>query len=195
MALVTDSVHVSPAEAEKEFRRRNEQVKAEYVLVTADNAGLTATDDEVARALRGEQGRLQASRAARALVRPGRRRRRWPRGSPSPTATCARYYEAHRDEFQQAGGAVRQPHPGQGEGDAGREGRALRRRGAPDRAVRAGRRSGWARDFAAVAQAGLGGRGLGRAGRRPRLLPARPHGAGVRQRGLCPRRRARSRTW
>jgi peptidyl-prolyl cis-trans isomerase D len=33
--LVTDGVKVSPAEAEREFRRRNEQLKAEYVLVDA----------------------------------------------------------------------------------------------------------------------------------------------------------------
>src|SRR5688500_3401781 len=46
-SLVTDSVSVSDAEAEQEFRRRNEQVKAEYVVVTADNAGIGATDEEV----------------------------------------------------------------------------------------------------------------------------------------------------
>jgi peptidyl-prolyl cis-trans isomerase D len=34
-ALVTDGVTVTPADAEKEYRRRNEKVKAEYVLVDA----------------------------------------------------------------------------------------------------------------------------------------------------------------
>src|SRR5688572_3525276 len=35
-ALVTDGVMVSPREAEEEFRRRNEQIKAEYVMVPAE---------------------------------------------------------------------------------------------------------------------------------------------------------------
>ena len=35
-SLVTDGVMVSPKEAEDEFRRRNEQVKAEYVMVPAE---------------------------------------------------------------------------------------------------------------------------------------------------------------
>src|SRR5262245_23663086 len=48
-ALVTDGVSVTPAEVEREYRRRNEQVKAEYVLVDAARfrAGITSTDDEV----------------------------------------------------------------------------------------------------------------------------------------------------
>ena len=47
--LLTDGIVVSPAEVEQEFRRRNEQVKVEYVLV--DNKRFEAetgvTDDEV----------------------------------------------------------------------------------------------------------------------------------------------------
>jgi len=48
-ALVTDGVSVTPAEAEQEFRRRNEQVKLEYVLADAAKfrEGQTVTDDEV----------------------------------------------------------------------------------------------------------------------------------------------------
>ena len=46
--VVTDGVSVSPAEVEREFRRRNEQVKLEYVLVEAatDPAGSAPTDAE-----------------------------------------------------------------------------------------------------------------------------------------------------
>jgi peptidyl-prolyl cis-trans isomerase D len=46
--LVTDSVTVSDAEVEQEFRRRNEQVKAEYVLADAARyrPQVTVTDDE-----------------------------------------------------------------------------------------------------------------------------------------------------
>jgi peptidyl-prolyl cis-trans isomerase D len=48
-ALVSDGVSVSPTEAEQEYRRRNEQVKAEYVLVDAARYQPEATvaDDEV----------------------------------------------------------------------------------------------------------------------------------------------------
>ena len=47
--LVTDGVAVTPAEAEREFRRRTEQVKAEYALVDAApfRAAATVADDEV----------------------------------------------------------------------------------------------------------------------------------------------------
>lgn len=101
VALVTDSVHVSAAEAEKEFRRRNEQVKAEYVVVTADNAGLTATDDEV-------RARFEANKDAYKL--PERRALSYvmvdaPSLASRVTLTdrdLLAYYEAHRDEFQQA---------------------------------------------------------------------------------------------
>ena len=46
--LVTDGVAVTPAEAEHEFRRRTEQVKAEYALVDAApfRAAAAVTDDE-----------------------------------------------------------------------------------------------------------------------------------------------------
>ncbi len=47
--LVTDSVTVSDAEVEQEFRRRNEQVKAEYVLADAARyrPQVTVSDDDV----------------------------------------------------------------------------------------------------------------------------------------------------
>ena len=47
--LVTDGVAVTPAEAEREFRRRTEQVKTEYVLVDKApfRAGAAVTDEEV----------------------------------------------------------------------------------------------------------------------------------------------------
>jgi peptidyl-prolyl cis-trans isomerase D len=48
-ALLTDGIVVSPAEVEHEFRRRNEQIKAEYVLVDSKRfEGETAvSDDEI----------------------------------------------------------------------------------------------------------------------------------------------------
>jgi len=49
-ALITDGIVVSPAEVEQEFRRRNEQIKVEYVLVDSKRfeAETGVTDDEVA---------------------------------------------------------------------------------------------------------------------------------------------------
>jgi len=56
-ALVTDGVHVSDQDAEKEFRRRNEKVKVEYVAVDAAPFAVQAMVDE------GEVGaRFQAQR-------------------------------------------------------------------------------------------------------------------------------------
>jgi peptidyl-prolyl cis-trans isomerase D len=52
LGVVTDGVSVSPGEVEREYRRRNEQVKVEYVLV-ADGAVPPPTDAEV-------QARFQA---------------------------------------------------------------------------------------------------------------------------------------
>ncbi len=48
-ALVTDGVSVTPADAEREFRRRAEQIKAEYVLasVVPFRAQVSVGDDEV----------------------------------------------------------------------------------------------------------------------------------------------------
>lgn len=47
--LVTDGVDVSPAEVEREYRRRNEQIKAEYVFVDAARFRdqVTVSDDEI----------------------------------------------------------------------------------------------------------------------------------------------------
>lgn len=100
VSLVTDSVHVSAAEAEKEYRRRNEQVKAEYVVVTADNSGLGATDDEV-------RARFEAGKDAYRL--PERRVLSYVLVDAPSLATrvtltdrdLLAYYELHRDELQQ----------------------------------------------------------------------------------------------
>ena len=101
IALVTDSVHVSPAEAEKEFRRRNEQVRAEYVVVPADNTGLTATDDEVRARFEGNKDdyKLKERRVLSYVMIDA------PSLASRVTLTdrdLLAYYEAHGDEFQQA---------------------------------------------------------------------------------------------
>ena len=100
VGLVTDSVRVTPAEAEREFRRRNEAMKVEYAVATADNAGLAATDDEV-------RARFDANKDSYKL--PERRVLSYvlvdaPSLAPQVTLTdrdLLAFYEAHRDEFQQ----------------------------------------------------------------------------------------------
>ena len=100
VGLVTDSVRVTPAEAEKEFRRRNEQAKVEYAVVTADNSGLSATDDEV-------KARFEADKQAYKL--PERRVLSYMMVDASALASqvaltdrdLLAFYEAHRDELQQ----------------------------------------------------------------------------------------------
>jgi peptidyl-prolyl cis-trans isomerase D len=100
VGLVTDSVRVTPEEAEREFRRRNEQVKVEYVVATADNAGLAATDDEV-------RARFDANKDAYKL--PERRVLSYvmidaPSLASQVTLTdrdLLAFYAEHRDEMQQ----------------------------------------------------------------------------------------------
>jgi peptidyl-prolyl cis-trans isomerase D len=101
-ALVTDGVSVTPAEAEHEFRRRNEQVKLEYVL--ADGArfreGQPVSDDEV-------KARFESARESYRF--PERRILAYvlvdnaglaPRVSVTDREIDA-YYQGHRDEFKQ----------------------------------------------------------------------------------------------
>jgi peptidyl-prolyl cis-trans isomerase D len=100
-SLVTDGVMVSPREAQEEFRRRNEQVKAEYVMVPAEVSSVAVTDDEV-------RARFEAGKDRYAF--PERRVLSYllldlPKLQPRVTVTEAEeraYYGAHPDEFKQA---------------------------------------------------------------------------------------------
>ena len=102
VSIVTDGVRVTPAEAEQEYRRRNEQIKAEYVLVPLDAAGLSATDDEVKAWFdaKKESYRLPERRVLQYVLVDS--------ASMGPRVTVTEadrraYYEAHRDEFMQPG--------------------------------------------------------------------------------------------
>lgn len=99
-SLVTDGVMVSPREAEEEFRRRSEQVKAEYVMVPAEAAAVAATDADV-------RARFDASKDRYAL--PERRVVSYllldlPKLQPRVSVTESEertYYDTHQDEFKQ----------------------------------------------------------------------------------------------
>lgn len=101
-ALVTEGAGVSAAEAEREFRRRNEQVKAEYVLVDSARfkGEVTPTDDEVKARFEAkrEAYRLPEKRVASYLLVDGGALR------SRVTVTDAdleAYYQEHREEFKE----------------------------------------------------------------------------------------------
>lgn len=101
-ALVSAGVSVSPADVEREFRRRNEQIKAEYVLVDAGRfqGQLQASDEEVKSRFetRRESYKLPEKRVVSyVLVDPEAQRSR-------VTVTdrdIESYYQERRDEFRQ----------------------------------------------------------------------------------------------
>jgi peptidyl-prolyl cis-trans isomerase D len=70
--IVTDGVGVTPAEAEREYRRRTEQVKAEYVLVDAAPFRVAAavSDEEAARRFESDREayRIPERRAVQYLL-------------------------------------------------------------------------------------------------------------------------------
>jgi peptidyl-prolyl cis-trans isomerase D len=100
--LVTDGVAVTPAEAEREFRRRTEQAKAEYVLVDAApfRAAAAVTDDEVKQRFESDREayRVPERRAVQyLLVDPSTLRSR-------VTVTereIESYYGEHREDYKE----------------------------------------------------------------------------------------------
>ena len=99
-SLVTDGVTVTPQEAEREFRRRTEQVKAEYALVPAERfrPEVVVTDDEVRAAFdsRREEFRIPEKRTVSyLLVDTGALQAR----AAVTDAEINGYYQEHREEF------------------------------------------------------------------------------------------------
>ena len=101
-SLVTDGVSVTPAEAEREFRRRNEQVKLEYVMVNAaayrsqvsvSDADVKARFDAKKDAYKIPEQRV----VSYILVDADALRSRVAITDPELEA----YYQEHKDEFQQ----------------------------------------------------------------------------------------------
>jgi peptidyl-prolyl cis-trans isomerase D len=100
--LVTQEAGISAAEAEHEYRRRNEQVKAEYVLVDAQRFKSEATvSDEETKArfeAKRESYRLPERRIASYLLVDGEALR------SRVTVTdrdLEAYYQLHREEFKE----------------------------------------------------------------------------------------------
>ena len=101
-ALVTDGVNVTPAEAEREFRKRTEQVKLEYVLVDAARfrPAAAVTDEDV-------KARFQSARETYRI--PERRVLSYVLADDTSLAgrvsvtdrEIEAYYQGHRDEFKQ----------------------------------------------------------------------------------------------
>jgi peptidyl-prolyl cis-trans isomerase D len=100
--LMTESAGVSAAEAEREYRRRNEQVKAEYVLVDAARfkGEAAVTDDEVKTRFEGahESYRVPEKRVASYLLVDALGLR------PRVTVTdrdLEAYYQQHSEELKE----------------------------------------------------------------------------------------------
>jgi peptidyl-prolyl cis-trans isomerase D len=100
--LVTQEAGVSPPEAEREFRRRNEQVKTEYVLVEAARfKGEAKVSDEEIKArfeAKRDSYRLPEKRTASYLFVDAEALR------PRVTVTDAdleAYYQQHREDFKE----------------------------------------------------------------------------------------------
>ena len=132
-----------------------------------------------------------------------------PSGARSPTsprlrgAACARGGTAgrprgllpqHPRPFRRGAAGLRPPRPGQGEGRSRRR-RSRRGRGPSPGPGSARLGDPGRRRLRRGGAQGVRGPGLGAERRRPRLLPARLDGAGVRDRGLRARARSRSPTW
>jgi peptidyl-prolyl cis-trans isomerase D len=98
--LVTSPVMVSPREAEDEYRRRNEQLKAEYVLVPANVAEVSVSDEDVKSffASHTEPYRLPERRVVSYLLLDGA-------ALQSRVSVTDRevegYHESHSEEFTQ----------------------------------------------------------------------------------------------
>nr|ADC35762.1 peptidyl-prolyl [uncultured bacterium 293] len=101
-ALVTDGVHVSDQDAEKEFRRSSEKVKVEYVAVDAAPFATraTATDEEVAARFqsRREAYRIPERRVIGYLLLDAMALSKEVKVSDVDIRT---YYEDHETQFQQ----------------------------------------------------------------------------------------------
>ena len=151
------------------------------------------------------RGEGRASRRdARTLPHPREARRRptcwWTRprcsrGSPSPTREIEAYYQEHRDEFTAAGRGLRQPHPGEGQGQRPTRPRATPRRRPARLAQAALDQVKGGRRLRGRGRQGLRGRRARRrraatwaASRRGRMVPE------FEQRGLRPAARRRSPT-
>ena len=136
-SVVTDGVAVSPSEVEREYRRRNEQAKVEYVKVEAVAAPHASDRRGGRRPLRGEARRLQVPRATRGVVRADRWRGAALAGHGHRSR--ARHLLARpQGRVPDARGDVRQPHPGEGEGDS-RSDRGTHRRGGAEARAGGGR--------------------------------------------------------
>ncbi len=101
-ALVSDGVSATPQDAEREYRRRNEQVKIEYTLVGLERfrAGITPTDDEVKAwfEARKESYRLPERRVLSYLLI---ERDAVQRTIAVTDREMRDYYEEHDDQFSQ----------------------------------------------------------------------------------------------
>ena len=101
-ALVTAGVSVTPAEAEREFRRQREKVRAEYVLVDAApyRSQVAVSDDELKARFEGRKDtyRIPEKRVVSYVLLDAEALK--PRVALTDREVDS-YYEEHRDEFKE----------------------------------------------------------------------------------------------
>ena len=123
-AIVSAGVAVSPAEAEEEFRRRSEQVKAEYVLVSAEPFRSTATVSEADVRARFGHARTSTRYPRSASSRPSS----WIRMHSVPRSRSPKRHQSllpgQQRRLRRARRGLRQPHPRTRRAEGGTEGHA-----------------------------------------------------------------------
>src|SRR5262249_18074094 len=99
--LVTDGVNLSPAETDQEFRRRNEKVKINYVVVKPDDlqAKITASDTDLSAYF--EKNKSRYTVAERRIVRYGMLDFGQLRGRVNiPEEEVRKAYDDHLDRYK-----------------------------------------------------------------------------------------------
>ena len=176
-AAVTSWVRVADAEVDAEYRKRNEKVKLELAVFTANQfrAGIQPTDAELAAQFGAHQDsyKVPEKRRVRFLAIGADALRA--KMTATPQEVEARYKDNLQTLLDARAGA-RQPHPVQDRGQ-GRSHSQEGRRSGP-------RASEGRRGFRGPRQEVFRGRHEQGQGRRPRLFRPRGHGQGVRGRGV-----------
>ena len=176
-AALTDWMAVSDAELEREFKQRNEKVKLQVVALTADafRDKVTVTDADVAAHFDAHKAeyRVGEQRKIRMLLLDRDQARA---KSTVPPTDVQRYYNNNIAQYQTPE-QVRASHILLN--TAGKDEAAVRKQAEESwQQVKGGRR------LRGAGEEVLRGRGQQGQRRRPRLLRPRPHGAGVRDRGV-----------
>ncbi len=99
---MTGGITVTPLEIQQEFRRRNEKVKLDYVVIKPDDlqAKIQASDADLAAYFEKNQGALCRARTAHGALRAAGHGSASRASGRSPTTRSASYYNDHLDMYK-----------------------------------------------------------------------------------------------